>query len=268
MRKGLLWVLLITSGLGWNSSGAMAQLPNTQQAGIETDGNIFVSSDTGKLIWMGNTKRCEETSVTPDGQTVMCVVMETPTAENPMLAMQIEIYRRGGQKQVFRPGAPFREWHFWEDGKQVEICSGEPEVAGTHELYDVATGALVEKVVRPNDEKQLPQWAKSATQAAMESVPENGQLAQERRQWITKVLYEVNKIRPGMIRGDLLKVFTIEGGLSNRWQRTYVYAGCPYIKVDVKFRTASGAQGDVVKEELGDVIESISKPYLGWMTTD
>lgn len=267
MTRKLLWVALVISASGWNG-GALAQLANRQQAGIDADGNIFVSSDAGKLVWMGNTKRCEETSTAPDGQTVMCVVMETPTTENPMLAMQIEIYRKGGQKRVFRPGAPLREWHFSEDGKQVEIFSGEPGTPGTHELFDVATGELVERVEEPGDEKQLAQWAKGAMQLAIESVPENDRLAQERKEWITKVLYEISKIRPGMTRRDLLKVFTIEGSLSTRRQRTYVYAGCPYIKVDVKFTTANGDRGEVVREELGDVVESISKPYLGWVTTD
>lgn len=86
----------------------------------------------------------------------------------------------------------------------MEIFSGEPGTPGTHELFDVATGELVERVEEPGDEKQLAQWAKGAMQLAMqlaiESVPENDRLAQERKEWITKVLYEISKIRPGMTR--------------------------------------------------------------------
>jgi len=132
IRKRLSLALLITSGLGWNGA-AMAQLPNTQQPGFALDGNIFVSSDAGKVIWMGSTKRCAETAVVL-GQTVMCVVMENPAVGNPVPAMPIEIYRRGRQKQLLRPGAPLREWHFWEHGKRVEVFSGAAGVAGIHDL--------------------------------------------------------------------------------------------------------------------------------------
>ena len=70
-----------------------------------------------------------------------------------------------------------------------------------------------------------------------------------------------------MKRQDLLKVFTTEGGLSTRFQRTYVYAECPYIKVNVRFKAASD-EGNVVAEEPDDIIESISQPYLGWSAMD
>src|SRR3954471_2433706 len=54
-------------------------------------------------------------------------------------------------------------------------------------------------------------------------------------EWITSVLKEIQTIRPGMTRTELLTVFTTEGGLSTGLARTYVYRGCPYIKVDVTF---------------------------------
>jgi hypothetical protein len=54
----------------------------------------------------------------------------------------------------------------------------------------------------------------------------------------------------------LLKVFTTEGGLSTRFQHTYVYSECPYIKVNVRFKAASN-EGNGVQEEPDDIIESI-----------
>jgi hypothetical protein len=45
----------------------------------------------------------------------------------------------------------------------------------------------------------------------------------------------MKSIKPGMTRADLQKVFTTEGGISMRVQRTYVYRNCPYCKVDVEF---------------------------------
>ena len=61
-----------------------------------------------------------------------------------------------------------------------------------------------------------------------------------------------------MTRQDLLSMFTTEGGISSRQQRTYVHKQCPYIKVDVKFKPVG--PGD--KETPEDQIVEISKPYL------
>jgi len=85
--------------------------------------------------------------------------------------------------------------------------------------------------------------------------------------WISKVLRQIDKIKPGMRRQDLLKVFTMEGGESNRFQRTYVHKECPYIKVDVRFKAANN-EHDALKEEPEDIIETISRPYLAWSVMD
>ncbi|MEX2092818.1 MAG: hypothetical protein WD971_09085, partial [Pirellulales bacterium] len=53
--------------------------------------------------------------------------------------------------------------------------------------------------------------------------------------WVAASLLEMQAIKPGMTRGDLLNVFKEEGGLSTRTARRYAYRDCPYIKVDVKF---------------------------------
>ncbi len=92
-------------------------------------------------------------------------------------------------------------------------------------------------------------------------------------EWIADSLKEMQTIKVGMTRADLLKVFTTEGGLSTPLNRTYVYRECPYIKVAVEFepvgRPARDAEGRVTLEEAnGDVIKRISKPYLEWSVTD
>jgi hypothetical protein len=92
-------------------------------------------------------------------------------------------------------------------------------------------------------------------------------LTEERTRWIAKAFRQIDKIKPGMRRRDLLKIFTTEGGLSFPWQRTYVYIECPYIKVDVRFK-ASNDGSDGLGDNPDDVIESISKPYLAWSVAD
>ncbi|HEY3988153.1 MAG TPA: hypothetical protein VGM02_02560 [Acidobacteriaceae bacterium] len=87
-----------------------------------------------------------------------------------------------------------------------------------------------------------------------------------------QVLKDVSSIQPGMTRAELLKVFTTEGGLSTRDAQQFVYRRCPYIKVIVNFRKPDDADidwGDAPEEEWkGDIIQTISKPFLEYSITD
>ena len=96
------------------------------------------------------------------------------------------------------------------------------------------------------------------------------QRPQEKTEWIADTLKEIQKIKIGMTRADLLKVFTTEGGLSSPFSRTYVYRECPYIKVDVEFEPVGrrDAEGRVTHETNEDVIKKISRPYLEWGIID
>jgi hypothetical protein len=78
---------------------------------------------------------------------------------------------------------------------------------------------------------------------------------------ISNILSECQKIKPGMTRSDLLKVFTTEGGISTATHRIFVYRGCHYIKVDVEFALSEPGQ-NVLEERPTDTISKISKPYL------
>ena len=65
-------------------------------------------------------------------------------------------------------------------------------------------------------------------------------------EWVGSVLKEIQTIKVGMTKNDLLKVFMPDGGLQSG--TTFIYRGCPYIKVNVEFER--------------DVITRISRPYL------
>ncbi|HZS47761.1 MAG TPA: hypothetical protein VFC63_22015 [Blastocatellia bacterium] len=104
-------------------------------------------------------------------------------------------------------------------------------------------------------------------------VSENYQESESNTQWIASSLKQMQTVKVGMTRADLLKVFTTEGGLSTGLQRTYVYKQCRYIKVDVEFhavgRPDRDAEGRVtLVESEADVITKISKPYLDWSVAD
>lgn len=80
-------------------------------------------------------------------------------------------------------------------------------------------------------------------------------------EWIARTLKEIQTIKVGMTRKELLAKFTTEGGFSSRTWQKYVYRECPLIKVDVEFE-AVGASEDKMKESPDDKITKISKPYL------
>ena len=80
-------------------------------------------------------------------------------------------------------------------------------------------------------------------------------------EWVSRSLSAIQTIKVGMSRRDLLELFTVEGGVSNRTTRTYVFRECPYIKVDVGFEPVGSPQ-DKLKENMEDRIIRISRPYL------
>ena len=81
------------------------------------------------------------------------------------------------------------------------------------------------------------------------------------------MLESAETIKPGMTREDLLKVFTTEGGVSTRFQRTYVYKDCPYVKVRVEFEAAENPD-DGLAEMPEDRITKIAAPFLAYIVLD
>ncbi|MGD0770574.1 MAG: hypothetical protein ABSB42_20505 [Tepidisphaeraceae bacterium] len=84
---------------------------------------------------------------------------------------------------------------------------------------------------------------------------------------VAAILAECRSVKPGMTRAELLKVFTIEGGLSTAAHRTFVYRRCPNIKIDVDFALSSPNQ-KLLEERPTDSISNLSKPYLQWSIID
>jgi hypothetical protein len=72
----------------------------TTEAGIDVDGNIFVSSDEGKPIKMATVRHCIEARFADDKQTVGCSVARGTKPEEAMQSMWLEIYLRNGKLEV------------------------------------------------------------------------------------------------------------------------------------------------------------------------
>jgi hypothetical protein len=97
--------------------------------------------------------------------------------------------------------------------------------------------------------------------------PAQSQDPKNHSEWIAKSLNEMQTIKVGMTRSELLKVFKEEGGISNRAWRRYVYRECSYIKVDAEFEPVEEPQ-DKLTQHPNDKIAKISKPFLEWSIVD
>ena len=99
------------------------------------------------------------------------------------------------------------------------------------------------------------------------------QCAEDHLAWVVQALKRMQTIKPGMNRKILLKVFTTEGGLSTRLERTFVSRDCPYFKVDVEFQAVGRPNRDengrvTLVEDDRDIILKISRPYLQFNIVD
>ena len=97
--------------------------------------------------------------------------------------------------------------------------------------------------------------------------------AQDHQAGVTDTLEKMQTIKPGMMRGQLLKVFTTEGGTSTGLQRTFVSRDCPYFKVDVTFEAVGRPSHDddgrvTLAEDSRDIIAKVSRPYLQFSIVD
>ena len=83
-------------------------------------------------------------------------------------------------------------------------------------------------------------------------------MLQQHQEWVFAQLRRMEAIKSGMTRGDLLKVFRMEGGLYPRDHSSGHYAldDCMYFKVDVQFKLVGPMPSNA------DIITTISKPYI------
>ncbi len=250
-------ILLTLCLLSACAAGAAPAQTNSNEGTIDEYGNVYVPSEDGQLIKVTETFNCSGVAFTPDRQIFGCRVKELLRLNGRWESMILEIYRRGGKRTTIELESNISEWRFWKSGEQVAVIISSPDRPPAHLLYDVATGNLVEKIVEPEDDRTLPEWAKSRLQIESEAVPVGPSVNQQRKHWIEKILYQTGKIREGMQRKDILKLFGTEAGPHAPGETTFFLIECPYVLIDVRFESGSTESGD-------DVIASVSKPYLAW----
>lgn len=87
--------------------------------------------------------------------------------------------------------------------------------------------------------------------------------ADQHHQWLRNCLAEIEQIKIGSTREDLLQVFKESGGFWFRTSGTYIYRKCPYILLDVEFKLIADKH-DRSHGRPTDTITKLSKPYLGY----
>ena len=103
--------------------------------------------------------------------------------------------------------------------------------------------------------------------SSVRSNQSQSQCVQEHELWVGHALEKMETVKTGMTRGDLLKVFRTEGGLSTGLRRTFVSRDCAYFKVDVEFQAVGRPDRDsdgrvTLDEDARDIISKMSRPYL------
>ena len=115
-------------------------------------------------------------------------------------------------------------------------------------------------------ERRFSRWVRQLKLLRVEPLPTSTAYDSEAVRWIAASLTDMQGIKVGMTRAEMLKVFMEEGGISNRHWRRYVYRNCGYIKVDVEFAAANNP--DSHDESPEDRITKISQPFLEWSIRD
>ena len=241
-----------------------------QQTGLtlETNGDITLISQDGHRAVLAEHSHCNEIRGTPDGEMLMCFVSRGTDDHGFLPQFEIEIYHADGQKQVLAPGGPIREWHFWNEARQLALSFTASNGRIGDALYDVQTGNLFETIEEPADLSHLPQWAKTQLQIDDESVPTDERSQEMQGKWLAKTFRQIESIKPGMHRRDLDSLFRHDGGIQvGPSEDRYVFKACSLIKIDVGF-SLTGNSDDPFNEDPDDLITSVSKPYLQYPMFD
>ncbi len=83
---------------------------------------------------------------------------------------------------------------------------------------------------------------------------------------LLKVISNYRQLKPGMKRAEVLKNFTIQGGIYTRTHVTYTHKSSPYIKIDLVFKASDENKNDF--ENPNDIIVELSKLYLDYAVID
>jgi hypothetical protein len=252
-------VTRLSTALGVFVSVASCQVPQTLTVqGLSATNAVLSASDIAKLPQQTVKTSEHGTPVTFEGVLLSDVLAKarTPTGEQfnkTVASYYVVAEAHDGYRAVFSWGEvdpSFTDRKMYvvtkRDGKALSAKDGPYEL--------IVPG-----------EKRYSRWVRQLKLLRIEPIPTSTAYDSEQARWIAASMKEIQSIKAGMTRAELLKVFTVEGGISARTWRRYVYRRCGYIKVDVEFSPVGSGGGG---ESPDDRITKISKPFLEWMIAD
>ena len=87
-------------------------------------------------------------------------------------------------------------------------------------------------------------------------------------QWVWELMEEMRAIVPGLTRGDLLRVFEPQGGLSHPKQQSFFCRRCRYFLVHAEFDLFDESAPARLPYDERDRVKTISAVYLGVAAMD
>jgi len=121
---------------------------------------VQVDSQDVRVTYQGH---YSDPQVSPDRRTVGMLPVDSlddGVGHVVEVSTKLKLVRGGGFVQQIEAGGFIRSWSFARDGKAVAIYSGGLHFAGTYELYDTATGAMLEYAKDPVTEAS-PDWVRA-----------------------------------------------------------------------------------------------------------
>jgi hypothetical protein len=121
---------------------------------------VQVDSQDVRVTYQGHYR---DPQLSPDRRTVGMLTVDSlddGTGHSVEVSTKLKLLRGVGFVQQVEPGGFIRSWSFARDGKAVAIYSGGLHFAGTYELYDAGTGALLDYAKDPVTETS-PDWVRA-----------------------------------------------------------------------------------------------------------
>lgn len=121
---------------------------------------VQVDSQDVRVTYKG---RYRDPELSPDRHTVGMLAVDSlddGTGRIVEVSSKLKLLRGGGFFQEIETSGFIRSWAFVRDGKAVAVYSGPLHFAGTYELYDTASAAMLESAKDPVTDAS-PDWVRA-----------------------------------------------------------------------------------------------------------
>lgn len=83
---------------------------------------------------------------------------------------------------------------------------------------------------------------------------------------VRRALDDTMRIRPGMMRKEVEKYFSEDGGMQFQTRTRYVWTACAYLKLDVEYDLSPSRGKNLTSPE--DTVRTVSKLYVEYPAKD